>query len=449
MKTSVLIAPLAVLAAAIALLTAGPAAAGGMVNCAPYGSGTAASVQLAATFGGTVTINGVCKGTVHLSVPVTLHGGTAGATSGLDGNGVGPVITVDGGATVTLSNMLVTGGACKCEGAGVEVVASILNVVGSKIVGNHASSFGGGIDGTTDFHTGQGSVLNLTDSTVSGNSGLFGGGIMSNGGTPLTLTRTTVSNNTASGPGGGIFQGGTQLTVNSSTISGNHGTGGGGISLEEVTGSISHSTITGNNADFGGGGILAQDENHGNATGLTISNSSLDHNTAADEGGALLNLSFYGDSYVSTTGTSFTANSAPFGGAVNNSGQGATASFSGTADTFLGNHADHGEGGAIFNEAIYDFSVGLITLSQSQVGPTLGTMNANTANDGGAIYNFVYPGYHGLGQVTLQNGTTVSHNSASDTGGGVDTCAAGVLNLLTGGRVVMNAPNNVVSNPCA
>ncbi len=449
MKTPLLLAPFAAVAAAVALLTAGPAAAAGTVNCAPYGSGTAADVQAAAASGGTVTIKGVCTGTIHLSNSVTLQGVTANATSGLNGNGAGPVITVDGGATVTLKNLLVTGGDCKCEGAGVEVVASTLNVIASKVVNNSASSFGGGIDGTTDFHTGLGSVLNLTDSTVSGNSGLFGGGIMSNGGTPLTLTRTTVSGNTASGPGGGIYQGGTQLTVNQSTISGNSASSGGGIALQEVTGSITRTTITGNSAGFGGGGIFAQDENHYAANGLSITNSSIDHNTANDEGGGLLNLSFYGSSYVSTNHTSFTSNSAPFGGAVNNSGQGATASFAGTADTFLANHADHGYGGAIFNEAIYDFSAGLVTLSQSQVGPTLGTANANTAYDGGAIYNFAYPGYHGDAHVTLQNGTTVSHNVAADTGGGVFTCAAGVVTLLTGGRVVMNTPNNVVGNVCS
>jgi hypothetical protein len=270
---------------------------------------------------------------------------------------------------------------------------------------------------------------------------------MSNGGTPLTLMRTTVSGNTASGPGGGIYQGGTQLTLNASTISGNHGAGGGGIALDGVTGSISHSTIVGNVADSAGGGILAEDENTFGSNGLAIANSTFSKNSA-DEGGALYNLSFYGNSEVTTTGTTFSSNTASFGGAVNNSGQGATATFSGTADTFLGNHADHGEGGAIFNEAIYDFSSGLVTLSQSQLGPSLGTANANTGYEGGAIYNFVYPGYHGDGQVILQNGTTVSHNTAADSGGGVYTCAAGVVSLLTGGRVVMNTPNNVVSQAC-
>src|SRR6516165_1970829 len=42
---------------------AGSAFAGGMVDCAPFGTDTAADVQTAANGGGTVTIFGVCAGT--------------------------------------------------------------------------------------------------------------------------------------------------------------------------------------------------------------------------------------------------------------------------------------------------------------------------------------------------------------------------------------------------
>jgi len=210
----------------------------------------------------------------------------------------------------------------------------------------------------------------------------------------------------------------------------------------------SRTTSSGNDAAFGAGGLYLGDVNDSGGSGVTIANSSFDHNSADDQGGALLNLSFYGDSDVTATNTTFTSNTAPFGGAVYNSGQGATASFSGTALTFLANHSNSGLGGAIFNEAIYDFSTGLVTLSGSTVGPSLGTANANTAQLGGGIYNFVYPGYHGNATVTLRDGTTVSHNIAFEDGGGVYTCAAGTLALPNGGRVVQNTPNNVVSAPC-
>ena len=49
---------------------AGTAAAAGTVNCAPYGPASAADVQAAAASGGTVTIYGVCHGTVQLTTSV-------------------------------------------------------------------------------------------------------------------------------------------------------------------------------------------------------------------------------------------------------------------------------------------------------------------------------------------------------------------------------------------
>jgi predicted outer membrane repeat protein len=439
-----LLAAAAALAAAAVFLSPGTAAAAGTVNCAPYGPASAADVQAAAASGGTVTIYGVCHGTVQLTTSVTLRGGTSGATSGLDGSGAGPVIEV-GGGTVTLGNLLVTGGNCLCQGAGVSADGATLYVNGSRVLNNTATSFGGGI------YAENSSAVYVSSSTISGNSGRYdGGGLMMNSGSNLTLARSTVSGNSVDqGAGGGISQFGAQLTLNTSTISGNHADGGGGgIAADFATTAISRTTITNNTASFDGGGILSSDANYSGGGGLSIANSSIEHNSAESEGGGLLNLSFYGDSRVNATNTTFAFNSAPFGGAVHNSGQGATASFSGSALTFIGNKALSGLGGAIYNEAIYSVSHGLVTLSQSRVGPALGTTNANRAQRGGGIYNFVYPGLGGDAHVTLAKGTTVSHNVALDTGGGVDTCAAGVLTLATGGRVVQNTPNNVHTEAC-
>lgn len=432
MRLSLLLGPVALLACLAVLLTAGTASAAGTVNCAPYGTATAADVQTAAASGGTVTIDGVCKGTVHLSSSVTLRGGTPSASSGLNGNGVGPVVLVDNGASVTLLNLLVTGGQCKCEGAGVEVRGSTLTVAGSKVTGNTASSFGGGIDGTSDFSTGQQSSLNVADSTVTANTGFWGGGIMSNGAS-LTLTRTKVSGNTSDGPGGGIAQFG-PLTMSSSTISGNSGGSGAGIFIEDVPASISRSTISGNTGSGSGGGIFYAD-----GPGLTVSNSTIDHNTAS-EGAGIFNLAFYTDSSVTLNSTTVSANGAAFGGAVMNEAEGSgTAGFSANATTFVGNHAD--TGGAIYDDGINGSAV--VTLSQSTIGPSFGTSNANRAHLGAGIYEYLYPGLGGTTSVALVNGTTIAHNVASETGGGVLVCPGATMSLGTG-RVVMNTPNNVV-----
>jgi predicted outer membrane repeat protein len=447
MKQTILLVPLAALAAAVALFTAGTAAAAGTVNCAPYGAGTAADVQAAAASGGIVTINGVCTGRVHLTTAVTLRGGTSGATSGLDGGGTGPVVTITGGP-VTLGNLLVRNGSCSCEGAGVSDTGNALNLIGSRILNNHATSFGGGV-----YAENSGTVT-VQSSTISGNVGRYdGGGLMMNSGSNLTVTGSTISNNSLEpdygGTGGGISQFGAQLTLSNTTLSGNRAEGSGGaIAVQYGTASISRATITGNSAAFGGGGIFAGDVNYSGGNGVTIANSTIDHNTVSSEGGGILNLSFYGNSYVTANNTTFSSNSAPFGGAVNNSGQGATAGFSGTADTFLSNHADDGEGGAIYNEAIYDFSHGLVTLSQSTIGPSLGSNGANTAQEGGAIFNFVYPGYHGDAEIALQNGTTVEHNTAFQTGGGVYNCPLGVVSTDVGSRIILNTPNNLLNSSC-
>jgi hypothetical protein len=85
-----------------------------------------------------------------------------------------------------------------------------------------------------------------------------------------------------------------------------------------------------------------------------------------------------------------------------------------------------------------------VTLSQSTIGPSFGTSNANRALLGGGIYEFLYPGLGGTASVSLVNGTTVAHNVASETGGGVLVCPGATLSLGTG-RVVMNTPDNVVN----
>jgi hypothetical protein len=61
-------------------------------------------------------------------------------------------------------------------------------------------------------------TLTVTNTTVSGNSGLAGGGI-SNGGT-LTVSNSTVSGNTATSDGGGIWNS-AMARVSSSTITNN------------------------------------------------------------------------------------------------------------------------------------------------------------------------------------------------------------------------------------
>src|SRR5262249_33085031 len=78
------------------------------------------------------------------------------------------------------------------------IAATVVNLTNSTVSGNTSSSFGGGISAGT---------ANLTNSTVSGNtSGSAGGGIILVHG---TLLNCTIVENIATGNGGGVFQSGT------------------------------------------------------------------------------------------------------------------------------------------------------------------------------------------------------------------------------------------------
>jgi hypothetical protein len=122
-----------------------------------------------------------------------------------------------------------------------------------------------------------GSTLTLADSVVSGNRTLGGGGAGVRNDGNLTINNSTISGNQITmiaNSGGGIFNGSTGvLQVSDSTLSGNIATGdGGGIDNNLGTATFTNSTISGNSAGSGssnangGGGIL----NYGPMTLLNV-----------------------------------------------------------------------------------------------------------------------------------------------------------------------------------
>ena len=130
---------------------------------------------------------------------------------------------------------------------------SIFNV---KITGGAIpDSVGGGI-----LHTARGATLNLSNSTVSGNSALQGGGINSGGGQgfgeTVRIINSTISGNTAPGGQGGGIQNTENLTLENTTVSGNRSKFGGGIIQTSGTLRITDSTIAFNTAQQPGGGIF-------------------------------------------------------------------------------------------------------------------------------------------------------------------------------------------------
>lgn len=192
---------------------------------------------------------------------------------------------------------------------------------------------GGGVDSLA--------TLNLSDSTIRGNTARFGGGISSSGG-PVTINRSSVLGNTARDSGGGIRHSGPiGMEVNDSTIQGNNAPIGGGMALFGSSATIRRSTLSGNTASIGGGiGSLPDDQFTvpPRASTLTVEQSALRGNTATIFGGGIFNF----PSTLALTNGTVSGNAASQGGGLFNEGSATL-----TNSTFSGNTARPAGGGIL------------------------------------------------------------------------------------------------------
>jgi hypothetical protein len=256
----------------------------------------------AITFGVTGTIN--LTDNLYLDHNISIEGPGADLLSA-SGRGYGGsfrVFTVLQGATVSISGLTITNGYAPPGGSdgasfgGGSANFGTLTLSNSTVTGNIADScpilcteppptagggiFNGNADGTA--------VLTIINSTVSGNdaAGGLGGGIANGYDEPrnvewgtVILSNSTVSRNTGQFGGGGISNsGGGLLMVTNSTIAGNlQSSQGGGIFNDYgAMLTIANSTIAGNAASFLGGGIYNYEG------GLVMRNTILAGNTASD-----------------------------------------------------------------------------------------------------------------------------------------------------------------------
>ena len=134
-------------------------------------------------------------------------------------------------------------------------------------------------------------AVTVSDSTITGNTGFYGGGIFNGALSTLSVINSTISDNSATGgcgggecaSGGGISNEGT-TTISNSTISGNTTgpcdiicPGGGGIYSTGDLLTVTNSTISGNSTGGTGGGIWAGR--------FIVTNSTISSNTASVGGG--------------------------------------------------------------------------------------------------------------------------------------------------------------------
>jgi CSLREA domain-containing protein len=212
----------------------------------------------------TVTIAGVesanAAGDFDIMESVNIAG--AGATNTIiDGNGLvsgDRVFEILGAGTVNITGVTIQNGR-NGNGAGIANNGTGTLNVSNCIISDNLDPSGGEGGGIFNTNTGTASVSNCTISGNTVENGGWGGGI-SNWGS-LTVTDSTISGNTGTGTnyGGGIYNSGTASVTNSTisgnTISGTNSRGGGIYNRFGGTLTVSNSTITDNIAADSGGGI--------------------------------------------------------------------------------------------------------------------------------------------------------------------------------------------------
>lgn len=239
------------------------------------------------TIAGANTIN---FDSAFFSTPRTITmGGTEMAVSdSLTLNGPGSnLLTIDADAKSRVFNLAlgVTFNASKMSlidgiGNGGAIFSDSATVVlGNVVISGHNAAAGGGTQGAIRANGGS---LSITDSMLSANTAWVGAAIhMYNSGL-LNVTRTTVAGNSAGSVGGGITLVGT-LNMQNSTVSGNKAFSGGGLYLDNIGASmIRNSTFSGNKSvTFGGNSTV-----YGTGS-LGIQNSTIVYGSAGTIGGGI------------------------------------------------------------------------------------------------------------------------------------------------------------------
>lgn len=404
--------------------------------------------------GSTITIDGEIKATnapgnlgeivIDKNLTIKKADGAASAVldanKDTDGKPKHRIFKVEGGKTLTLTNLTLKGGKPdgldeEGGGGGILVKGSTLNMTNCAVTGNTAQDGGGifakkegstasavtisggfiGSDGTgTDankstgysggggIYIGEDCSLTMKENVkiIGNQTGASGGGIYTGANCVLTMENCTVSDNTASINGGGIFAQGT-LTLTSCTVSDNMASSiGGGAYLAGTVNIKGASTIAHNEAQGSGGGIYA-------ASGSLM----------------LENATIGGDqSYYGTESNKAKGNKAKDGGGIFAQAaltmKNCTVSYN-TAETSGISSAD---GGGIY--------------AQGKLAMTVCTVKSNMAKTGGGIKK-------DNGKFTMTN-CTLTNNIATANGGGIftmGTCDFTMANCtLSGNRV--NLENN-------
>ena len=400
--------------------------------------------------GNTSAANG---GAIYCNSHATLNGsGNTFENNRSDNTNYGGGAIYLTGSTAVLSDSVFTGNSSNVNGGAIAAyTGSSVTLTDTEATGNSASNSGGFVytynsSLTVNATAGSRNVFgSLTDATL-GNTAKSGGAIYADNGSNAQISDTDIGNNTSAGSGGALYFSAATGLISDCVISYNAGGAGGGDSY--------------------GGAMMV-----GYGSNVTVSDSSFAHNSSTTWGGAVYirhkDASGSAEAVPSTltlSGTTFSNNSAPLGGAVyvrenctltdeNGLFESNTAGTSGGAiygnsnsvinlsGTILRQNTSGNTGGAVylnskaklntsdntFFDANTSVGIGGALYSNSGISVLTGTVFANNATTGseawygGAIYT------NGTSQLTVDGCSFNGNNAHIGTGGAI--CARGTGTL--------------------
>ncbi len=331
----------------------------------------------------------------------------------------GSGILVERGASLTLDADVIADNSAM-RGGGVNNLGK-LTVIDAEILGNVATSSGGGIYDAGGSASNPGGTVSISGGGIEGNSASGSGGAIFVASGTLTVTGTTVSNNSAGNGGGGIDDSGGLVAIRNGVIASNvAGANGGGIDAHSGTVHLTGGSIRANSAASGGGiyqaggslvitgTIVSQNSAGADGGGIDdsgghvqVSGAAITNNVAGAEGGGI-----YGHSGMMTVngGSSIDLNSAMSGGGIYQ----ADGSLS-LVDGALSSNVAEVNGGGLFEGG-------------GTVRMTGGDIRGNAAASGGGIYQ-------AGGSLSLA-ASTLAGNTAAFDGGGIDDSRGAVTIAL-------------------
>ena len=331
-------------------------------------------------------VNIVPAGTLNLTIKSNIDGTTRTIDAGRDNISTGRVMYVGANASVTLQDVVVTGGYVKdTSGGGVYVDSGGSFIMNDGIISDNYAGFDGGgvyVSQNATFIMKGGSIKANEVGAGAGNySG--GGGVYVNGGT-FTMEDGEITQNNGLKDGGGVYVGGS-------------GT------LSMSGGEISSNTVTGN-----GGGVYMDAGGIANIAGGTIGKDG-SPNTAENGGGIAVN----GGIMVMTGAGSVSYNEVTANG----------------GGVYVLNGSVTLQGGAVSNnEANSGGGVYVVAGATLEMTGGIISNNSSTAGRGGGI---------NLGGTLSMTGGTISGNGSQ----GVYAISAQAINL--GDSAVIAADNDI------